>query len=146
MPVSLWEVVNSPIMLTTISLLWGAFVASQISILLQKRAYIYQARMQYAKDILDAYYKYIRILRGDPAKLTSDDFDEVHVHMILLSKSAKSLFKDPKIVGGLTTISDSLPTIRDYKINQKQEKAEKALVKIYSEMNIVIERIYQITT
>ena len=147
MPVSIWEVLNSPIILTTISLLWGALVASQISLLLQKRSYKYQARMQYAKEILDVYYKYIRILRrGDPESLKTDEFDDIHVHMLSLSKSAKALFTDQLIADELKTVCDSLPTIRDYIINKKQEKAEKALVKVYSEMNIVIERIYQITT
>jgi hypothetical protein len=95
-----WDVLNSPIVLTMITLLWGSLIVSWIASLWQKRSQQYEIRLQFAKDVLKTYQEYIRLARGSTERLQGGDFDMIHAEILSQARIASLVFKDQNIAAG----------------------------------------------
>lgn len=138
----IWTIVNSPLVLTILTLLWGSVVASWIAALWQKRNHHHELKLQYTREIVDSYQEYIRLIRGNK-KTTKADFDVTHAAVMSRAKIIGYLF-DNKEIGRLwVTVVDKLSSVFDLKLKSRnQSLVEKSLVDIYFDSNCAIELMF----
>ena len=140
---TLWEIFNSPIVLTIISLVWGSLVASWITALWQKRSHQYEVKLQYAQDIISAYQKYVRMLRSTSEHLSDKDFDELHSHIVSYSRIAQFLFKGDKVSESWMAVVDRLANIHTLRIQGREfSLIDKKLKELYPKANVAIENMF----
>jgi hypothetical protein len=139
-----WQVINSPIILTMLGLLWGSFVAARITALWQKRSHHYQVKLKYAQDVISAHQRYIRLLKNEESSVSGEEFDELHSRMVSYAKIAKFLFTDAAIGKGWQSVVDRLTSIRGLRIDKRNiSLVEKKLKDVYPEANDLIERMFK---
>jgi len=119
---SFWEIINSPLVIGLISLLWGSIVASGITYLWQKRAYQHQLKIRCANDLIEIYQEYIRFIRGTAEKFDNSKFDEIHSEMISKAKIAGLLFKNKNIGKQWEQVAGKLANIRSLILDGRDEK------------------------
>jgi hypothetical protein len=138
-----WEIINSPIVLTIISLIWGSLVASWVTALWQKRSHQYEVKLQYAQDIVNAYQKYVRMLRSTSERLSDNDFDELHSRIVSYSRIAKFLFREKKVGENWIEVVDKLANIRNLRMQGRDFLlVDKKLKELYPEANVTIENMF----
>lgn len=109
---AIWDIFNSPLVLTILSLLWGALVASTIAELWQRRARRQQLRAQQTKDMLSVYHRYVRLLRGNPSQLDGPRFDDIHAQFLSLNKLNLLLFRTHQIYDDWAHVATTLTAAR----------------------------------
>lgn len=139
----MWNYLNSPFVLTIISLVFGSLMASWITSIWQRRAYHHQVKVQYAQDIVKIYQEYIRLLRGNN-KSKTDDFDLIHPRLVHLSKVTGFLFKNKHIGEKWATIANQLSSILDLQRQGRDKKLiERKLKALYDDGEDVIEKMFK---
>lgn len=122
----LWEIVNSSLVITIMSLIFGSILASWLAALWQRRARQYDIKLQQAEKLLLTYHEYIRILKGDVDKLRGDDFDRLHSQLFAQTKVASLVFKNKKVSENWKAVVEELAIIRGLRLPQKlQDGSEK---------------------
>ncbi len=121
----LWEIANSSIVITIVTLIVGSILASWLTAMWQKRARQYDIKLQQAEKILLTYHEYIRILKGDGDKLRGDDFDRLHSQLFALSKVASLVFKNKKVGNGWKEVVEMLAKIRYLRLPTEKEDGAK---------------------
>ena len=109
---SLWEIANSSIVITTVTLIVGSILASWLTAVWQRRARQYDIKLQQAEKLLLVYHEYIRILKGDGDKLRGADFDRLHSQLFALAKVASLVFKNKKVGESWKVVVEKLAEIR----------------------------------
>jgi hypothetical protein len=144
----LWDLLNSPIILTIVSFLLVGVLASAISAAWQRRSQRHSLRLILAQEILRAYHNYIRYLRRRDNIEDTDEFSELHAEMLSRSGMAKVLF-DEEIALGLGRIANKLATVQDLRLKAhssdrpKLDRAYKRnLEDAYAEARLVIEAMF----
>jgi hypothetical protein len=138
-----WDVLNSPIVLTMITLLWGSLIASWIASLWQKRSHQHEVRLQFAQDVLKAYQEYVRLARGSVERLQGGDFDTTHAEMLSQARVASLIFKDQNIAAGWKLVIDKLANVRNLRLNDKDSLAEKKIIEAFADADKTIEAMYK---
>ena len=138
-----WEIINSPIFLTLISLVWGSFIASAMTYMWQKQSHNHELRLAFIKEILTVYHQYIRLLKGNIENLKGEDFDEIHGNMRTLVNVSKILFRNTEINQGWEYVSNLMTTVRSCRLEGKFSKADKLLLEAFKEKNNVTEKMYK---
>jgi hypothetical protein len=140
---SWWDVLNSPIVLTMITLFWGSIVASWIASLWQKRSQQHEVKLQFAQDILKTYQDYIRLARGSTERMQSGDFDTIHAEILSQARIASLVFKDQNIAAGWRLIVDKLANVRSLRLSGKDALAEKKIIEAFADADKTIEAMYK---
>jgi hypothetical protein len=141
---SWWEITNSPIVLTLITLVWGSAVASWVTALWQRRSHRHEVKLQYVQDVINSYQEYIRLVKGSPTRLEGEDFDEVHSRMLSQAKVAGLLFKDKSVGQGWKLVIDKLANVRALRLEERDSTlTEKKLHQVFAEGDIAIERMFK---
>ena len=145
---SLWKILNSPLVLTVVSFLLGGILASAISAMWQRRSQKHSLRLMLAQEYLKSYHQYIRYLKRyedfDP-----DEFDHLHTDILSKCGMVRVLYgemvgiKVQQIANKMSTIHD----LRDQAISTGREKLkrayEKNLNEVFVEGRIAIEAIFR---
>jgi hypothetical protein len=139
---NLWQILNSPLVLTIVTLLGGGLVASTISAMWQRRAQQYAAKVQYAQEIINCYHAYVRLINGNKERLTGDRADEFHAQMLAQAKLARFLFRDPHAGEAWRKVSLALADAAGFKRSGHDEKANKLMAHVYGNAEAAIEAMY----
>jgi hypothetical protein len=137
----IWKIINSPFIISLISVLLGGIVASIISLTWQKRAERHSMRIELLKDILRAYHEYVRFLRRDDMINNQNEFDRVHSEMLSKAKIAYVIF-DNQFGKKLRTITDKMNNVHNLRKQGMIEKAEKERLEVYEQADSIIENLY----
>jgi hypothetical protein len=143
-----WSVLNSPIVLTLLSFVFGSIIAAAISARWQRRSQKHSVRLLLAQEILNTYHRYIRFLKKTDNYEDVDDFDELHIDMLTKCGMAKVIFSQ-EVADRLKKLANKMATIQDlrlqahYSERHKIEKAfEKNLTDVYVEGRLAIEDMF----
>jgi hypothetical protein len=139
---SLWQILNSPLVLAIVTLLGGGLVASTISAMWQRRAQQHAAKVQYARETINCYQAYVRLINGDKEHLTGDRTDEIHAQMLAQVKLARFLFLDPRAGEAWKKVGIDLADAAGLKRAGHNEKANKLMINVYSNAESAIEAMY----
>lgn len=139
---SLWQVLNSPIVLTTVTLLAGGLAASTISAIWQRRAQQHALKVQFARDILTVYQAYVRQINGNRERLTGDRADELHAQMLSQAKIAPFLFRDPHVGETWQRVATGLTDAAGFKRAGHDQKANNRMVDVYRSADSAIQAMY----
>jgi hypothetical protein len=138
-----WQVINSPFVLTIVTLLVGGLAASTISAMWQRRAQQHAVKLQYSREILATYQAYVRRINGDRERLSGDGADELHAQMLSQAKLARFLFRDPRVGEGWKTVAADLTDAAGFKRSGHDEKASRRMIDVYRDADLAIEATYQ---
>ena len=131
-------IVNSPLVLTILGLLWGGIIASWITALWQKRNPHHELKLKYAQEVIEAYQEYIRLVRGTKIPPRTD-FDELQIAMMSHAKVVGHLYSNKEIRKLWASTIDKLSSIFDLKTKgRSQSLVENKLVEIYDDSNQAI--------
>ena len=139
---SLWQVLNSPLILTVITLLGGGLAVSAISAMWQRRAQQHAAQVHYAREIMSAYQTYVRQINASREPGTSDQMDEIHAQMLTQTKLARFLFRDPRVSEDWNAVATDLTDAGGFKRTGHPEKASHRMVSVYRNAESAIEAMY----
>jgi hypothetical protein len=140
---SIWEAVNSPIILTIISFLLVGVLASAISAAWQRRSQRHSVRLLLAKEILDTYHEYIRYLRREETIEDPNEFDRLHSDMLSKATMAKVLF-NKDIAHRLRELAHKLANVQDLRVQGRVQKAQNKRTEVIIDTDAVIERIFML--
>lgn len=142
---STWQILNSPLVLALVGLLWGTLVASTVTARWQRRSRRQDLRIQHIRDLLDTYHEYIRILKSADGTLAGRDFDLVHAQLFSLSKMSAVIFDDPQIETQWKGVAQSMATLRDLKLKGRgagfEEKLREVCVQADLATNSMLEEV-----
>jgi len=138
-----WEIVNSPVSITAISMLWGSIAASWITFMWQKRAQRHAARVECAQTIVAGYQEYVRLLRGKPEGLDGKEFDSLHVRMLSQTKIAAVLFRDKRVGIEWRSALDRLATVRGLRLAGREDSVEEKMDGVYQIASGATERMFK---
>jgi len=140
--VNTWDYLNSPFVLTLISLIIGSLIATWITALWQKRSQQYQIKLQYAQEVINIYQEYARLLRNN--KVTAEDIDKIHPRFLASVKIIGYLFKDKRVGQNWTLIASKFSNIYGLR---KQGKDKTMIVtkseEIYDDFSQVIKIMFK---
>jgi hypothetical protein len=139
---NLWQIINSPIVLTTVTILAGGLVASTISAMWQRRAQQHALKFQYAREILTIYQAYVRLLNGPKDRLTGDHADELHVQMLSQAKLAPFVFRDRHVGEAWQQVAARLTDAAGFRRAGHEEKAKHRMVDVYRAADSAIQGMY----
>ena len=137
-----WEIINSPLTLTIISLIWGSIITTWITASWQKRAYRHEIKLECAKNILSIYHEYIRLVKGNPEFLKGKEFDSINGRLHTEIKIAKLIFKDKEVAHHWKSVAGSLANVRKLCQENSNLVGEK-LDDIYNKANSATELMFK---
>jgi hypothetical protein len=138
-----WEVINSPLILTIVSLIWGSLIASWVTALWQKRSYHHQIKLQYAQEIISIYQEYLRLIRSETANISRGDFDKIHPRMVASAKLINLLFWNKRIGQIWLSVTNKLNSTCDLRIQERDRSLiDRKLRDIYPEADKAIETMF----
>lgn len=139
---TIWEIVNSPLILTIIGLLWGSIVTTWITALWQKRAYRHEVKLGCAKNILAIYHEYIRLFKGNTELLAGKEFDGINARLYTEVKISKLVFKNKDVGNQWKLVARSLASIRQLRL-EKSKLVDEKLDDIYEKASIATELMFK---
>jgi hypothetical protein len=128
---SAWEILNSAVVVTVLSLLGGGIVASSVAAMWQRRNHRYTVKLQYARDILSAYHAYVRLVNGNRTRLDTEVYHEVHAQMLSLSKIAALLFEDVQVGERWLAVATGLGDAAGFRLGGRDEKTRQRMSDVY---------------
>lgn len=138
-----WDLLNSPFILTLMTIVVGGFIASWLTTAWQKRSHQYQIRLELAQRILASYQAYVRLIRSNPDGLTDVEFDRLHSQLLAQAKIAKVVFTDSAIGEEWERVASRLASIRGLKMQDRDvHMIGRKLVEVYGEANSAIELMF----
>ncbi|RLC70000.1 MAG: hypothetical protein DRI81_19695 [Chloroflexi bacterium] len=141
---SFWDIVNSPVILTLVTLIWGSLVASWVTALWQKRSHHHEVKLKYAQEVTSAYQEYIRMIRSNLDRLSGKDFDDLHSHMVSQARIAGFLFRDKRIGQSWQTVIDKLASVRALRVEGRDPTLiERKLREVYEEADKAVEGMFK---
>ena len=139
---TIWDVVNSSLVLTLIGLLWGSIVTTWITATWQKRAHQHDLKLGCAKNILSIYHDYIRLLKGNPDSLSGKEFDSVNARLYTEVKIAKLIFRNKDIGKEWKSVAGSLANIRQLRL-EKSKLTDEKLDSVYDKATKATELMFK---
>ncbi len=142
---NLWEIANSSIVITIITLVVGSILASWLTAMWQRRAKQYEIKLQQAEKLLLIYHEYIRILKGDDTKLRGEEFDRLHSQLYALSKITGLVFKDKHVGKNWKDVADTLAKVRQLRLTGKKPRDTKVTQlfnEIYEAARVATEKMF----
>jgi hypothetical protein len=94
------DLINSPIFIALVGLVWGSLVASGVSAFWQKRSHLYEVKLQYTQNIISAYQDYTRLIRSDVIQEPEKGYDILHPRIVSYSRIIEFIFKNKSIGRG----------------------------------------------
>ena len=138
---SFWEILNSPILLTVISIVGGGILVTAISTHWQNKSRKHSVRLSLAQSIFDIYYEYIRYLNKEDLSSTQNEFDKIHSSFLSKARISKAIFND-KISKDLVSLSRRLATLRDLRIRKKTTHFYNQMQKLHIYSNEIFENVF----
>lgn len=136
---NIWEFFNSPIILTTITLIWGSLIASWITALWQNRSHRYEVKLQYMQSITKTYQEYIRLIRDTSSNVSGENYDTLHADIVSQMKFISFLYKNKLIGEGWDIVIAQLANIRGLRIEGKNTNfIDNKLKDVYPEVDKII--------
>ena len=139
---TIWEIVNSPLILTIIGLFWGSLVTTWITATWQKRAYQHEVKLENAKNILSIYHDYVRLLKGNVESLSGKEFDSTNARLYTEVKIAKLIFRNKEVGKQWKSVAGSLANIRQLRL-EKSEFVNEKLDDVYDKATIATESMFK---
>ena len=145
-----WDVLNSPLVLTVISFIFGGIIASAISAEWQRRSQRHSVRLVLAQEILKTYHLYLRLLKNKNNDNDQEEFDQLHSDMLSKAGMAKVIFGE-KVGNRLARLTSKLASIHDLKLQAHESKRRKIehayennMNELYVEGREAIEEIFNV--
>lgn len=139
---TIWDIVNSPVALTVIGLLWGSIVTTWITATWQKRAHQHEIKLECAKNILSIYHDYIRLLKGSLDSLSGKEFDNINARLYTEVKIAKLIFKNKDVSKQWKSVAGSLANIRQLRL-EKSKLTDEKLDDVYDKATMATELMFK---
>lgn len=139
---NIWEVANSPLILTLIGLVGGSIVATWLTGLWQKRAHQHEIRLECAKNILSIYHEYIRLLKGKPEFLIGKEFDSINARLYTQVKISHLVFKNKEIAKQWRSVAGSLANVRQLCL-EKSKLVNEKLDSTYDKAAVATELMFK---
>ena len=95
------DLINSPIFIALVGLVWGSLVASGVSAFWQKRSHLYEVKLQYTQNIISAYQDYTRLIRSDVIQEPEKGYDILHPRIVSYSRIIEFIFKNKSKLAGV---------------------------------------------
>lgn len=141
---NVWDALNSPIVVTVVSLTSGSVIAAWITALWQKRSHCYETKLQFAQDIVSTYHEYVRLLKHDAKYLSDIDFDAVHSRLLSAAKVVSFLFRDKQVGPGWLEVASKLSSVRGLKLQGRDSTLiDRKLVEIFQVCDPLIEAMFR---
>ena len=141
----IWEIANSSIVITILTLIVGSILASSLTAMWQSRARKYDIKLEQAEKLLLIYHDYIRVLKSDDTKLYGDEFNQVHAQLLARSKIAGLVFKNKTIGESWKEVVDQFAKVRQLRLNGKAHRDPSVhglLTEIYEVARVATEKMF----
>jgi hypothetical protein len=113
---SLWALVNSPIVVAGVSFFLAGVVGAALSHRWQRCAKLIEIQLMQFRELETAYHRYYRLLNGDVSRLGTEDWEAAHVQLHSLSKSNRPLFRTELARTGWANVVQHMATLRDLRL------------------------------
>ena len=137
-----WEIINSPLTLTIISLVWGSIITTWIIASWQKKTHRHEIKLECAKNILSIYHEYICLVKGNSEVLAGKEFDSINARLYTEVKIAKRIFKDKEIAQHWKSVAGSLANVRKL-CQEKSKLVSEKLDDVYGKANTATELMFK---
>ncbi len=141
---NIWEILNSPFIVTVISFALGGVVVALVSAKLQQRGQRHSVRLVLTREILATYHEYVRFLRRarNPEDEGDDDeFDRLHAELMSRTRITKVLFSY-NMHQDLTRLASRLANIQQLRRDGAQEQAKAKLIDVYQHAESIFEAMF----
>lgn len=140
---TVWETINSPIIVTVVSFFLGGLLASVVAHGMQHRSQQHAVRVQFLHDWLRAYHEYMRYLRRDDMTDNQDEFDRVHAQMLSLAKIGHVIFGN-EVGIRLVALTDKMQNSHSLRKSGRETKSKNERTEIYKKADEIIEQLYSV--
>lgn len=132
------NILNQPIFLLILSLLWGSFVTAFVVNKLQNKNKINELKISHCYNIYLKYYAYIRTIKNVTC---IEEFSKVHSEILSLSRVSGIIFDDKTIEDDWVNIAQRFSNIYNKSLKGEKCNSKKELEVVFLLSNKVKEKM-----
>ena len=138
---NLWDIVNSPLVITIVSFILGGLLVAVVSAKLQQRAQRHAVRLSVTRELLSIYHEYIRFLRHADDPGDEAEFDRIHAEFMSRTRITRVLFSR-SINDELISLAKRLANIQQLRRDGEVKHIQPKLKDAYQHAETIFESMF----